>query len=198
MKSFTLPLTAFAVATVALTAPASAAVPLGLPLPSPNTCLISDVSGATSCIGYYSGNIFSNSPADRATQTTALNALSFSGTPNFSAIYAVGSGLKLTGLSGASSLTFSGAPTLFGTTYLGVHWGNQSAIYKLFLSTPMTSITIIPNNPGGSSNAVLFSTTPYTPPPPPIPEPGTWAMMIVGFGLAGISLRRRSVTTSFA
>ncbi len=32
----------------------------------------------------------------------------------------------------------------------------------------------------------------------PIPEPGTWAMMILGFGLVGMALRRRAARASFA
>ena len=32
---------------------------------------------------------------------------------------------------------------------------------------------------------------------PPIPEPGTWAMMILGFGLVGMALRRRATILSF-
>jgi PEP-CTERM motif len=33
---------------------------------------------------------------------------------------------------------------------------------------------------------------------PPLPEPGTWAMMIAGFGIAGMALRRRQqVSVSF-
>jgi hypothetical protein len=31
-----------------------------------------------------------------------------------------------------------------------------------------------------------------------IPEPASWMMMIAGFGLAGASLRRRSVTVRYA
>ncbi|MBO9671410.1 MAG: PEPxxWA-CTERM sorting domain-containing protein [Sphingobium sp.] len=30
---------------------------------------------------------------------------------------------------------------------------------------------------------------------PPVPEPGTWAMMIFGFGLAGTMMRVRSLRT---
>ncbi|RYY11664.1 MAG: PEP-CTERM sorting domain-containing protein, partial [Alphaproteobacteria bacterium] len=31
-----------------------------------------------------------------------------------------------------------------------------------------------------------------------VPEPMTWAMMILGFGVVGASMRRRSVRVSFA
>lgn len=32
----------------------------------------------------------------------------------------------------------------------------------------------------------------------PLPEPATWAMMVVGFGLIGATMRRRHTTVSFA
>lgn len=38
--------------------------------------------------------------------------------------------------------------------------------------------------------------SPLPPAPPAIPEPGTWAMMIVGLGLVGFARRRRSVTVA--
>jgi hypothetical protein len=47
-----------------------------------------------------------------------------------------------------------------------------------------------------------------TPPPPvsarfvaptlPVPEPTTWAMMIMGFGIVGLALRRRAMAANFA
>lgn len=53
---------------------------------------------------------------------------------------------------------------------------------------------------GGSSTTTIVNNVPPTPTPPgetppppapPIPEPGTWLMMISGFGLLGLALRRR-------
>lgn len=52
----------------------------------------------------------------------------------------------------------------------------------------MTNLT---GNPVALAN---FSASNFT----AVPEPATWAMMIVGFGLAGAAMRRRSVTLSFA
>ena len=39
---------------------------------------------------------------------------------------------------------------------------------------------------------------PPPPPPPAVPEPGTWATMLLGFGLAGWALRRRRRQTTAA
>lgn len=50
-----------------------------------------------------------------------------------------------------------------------------------------------------SSGPALYSFPPVVPPPPPpgaIPEPGTWAMLIAGFGVVGASLRRRRVVAA--
>ena len=55
------------------------------------------------------------------------------------------------------------------------------------LSGPTTGLTIIPEHlvialaPGG---------------PGPVPEPGAWAIMICGFGLAGAALRRRKTANA--
>lgn len=56
-------------------------------------------------------------------------------------------------------------------------------------------IFIPPGGGGGGPGPPPPSPPPPSPPPPPppplsLPEPGTWAMMIVGFGIAGIQLRR--------
>lgn len=42
----------------------------------------------------------------------------------------------------------------------------------------------------GLSNAALFQTG-----VPAVPEPGTWAMMLLGFGAIGLSMRRRTKPT---
>jgi hypothetical protein len=51
---------------------------------------------------------------------------------------------------------------------------------------------------GGGGGPVSFPTAePHVPltPVSPLPEPGTWATMLVGFGLMGWRLRRRSLST---
>lgn len=53
-----------------------------------------------------------------------------------------------------------------------------------------------PGFPGGlfsisGAPGPLPEPPPIDPPGPPVPEPGTWALMLLGFGLAGTALRRR-------
>jgi hypothetical protein len=153
---------------------------------------LTDVSGATACSGYDTGNIFDASGSDPATVTGLLANIGFNASSiNFSTLYA-NTGLKLT-LSGNTTLSFGAAPTLFGPTFIGIHWGGagggRSAVYKLDLSSPASTITIIGQNPGGSSNATLFFTTPYS---AAVPEPAAWALMILGLGAVGGIMRRRS------
>jgi PEP-CTERM motif len=58
---------------------------------------------------------------------------------------------------------------------------------------------------GGSSSAwqmsggdVAFATYVDTNPSSAVPEPATWAMLVVGFGLVGMSIRRRNRRHAFA
>lgn len=44
---------------------------------------------------------------------------------------------------------------------------------------------------GNLSHVVFFGTA-----APPVPEPGTWAMMLLGFGAIGFSLRRRKTASA--
>ena len=161
------------------------------------TCALSAVTGATACAGYVSGNIFDSSGSDPATVTSLLSNIGFDASGiNFTTFYAA-PGRKLD-LTGQTSLSFSAVPALFGKTYIGVHWGGQgggqSAVFELDLASPVQTITIVGQNPGGSSNATLFFTTPYS---AAVPEPATWAMMLTGLGMIGFGVRRK-VSVAYA
>jgi len=156
----------------------------------PTTCDPGSLSifdpAATSCVGYYDGNVFDSSAADVTTQTNALAALGLSFT-DFNDY------LKIDSLNG-SDLDFGTA--LSGLTIIGVHWGNvpdpgfnpsnngSTGNVSAFLVFDLgAGGTISVLNTQGFSDAVLYQTG-------TLPEPATWAMMLLGFGTMGIAIRR--------
>lgn len=167
---------ALAAAAIAAT-PASAAAPV--------TCeasLGSFTPAATDCAGWYDGNVLNNSAAGVSSQIEALNALGFDTTG-----FDFNSFLKIDSLNGSFDIDFG--QVLSGPTIIGIHFGKGSGIgnstgFFLFdLGTPIDSITTALK---GSSGVVLYQTGN---PPPAVPEPGTWAMMLIGFGAIGFTMR---------
>ena len=88
--------------------------------------------------------------------------------------------------------TLNFGTTMFGLTVIGAHYGNVDGdagnvtVFWLFDfgAEGADYVTLTPRD--GWSNAYLYTTGT----PPAVPEPATWAMMLVGFGAAGTALRR--------
>jgi hypothetical protein len=153
-------------------------------------CSDTDISpSALSCVGFFSGNLLSNSPADITAQTSALASLGLTWDQNFTGDE------KLSPLNGSHTLDFS--TLLTGISYIGIHFGNGeggpgngTAFYKLDAGAGLDTITLKYN---ASSDAVLYSVSPVH----AVPEPASWAMMIVGFlGVGGTLRRARRLTAS--
>ena len=139
------------------------------------------VPQATSCTGYYTGNIFDNNAGDQQAITAALAGFGISYTGDI-ADYQGFSGLG--GLTDLSSLFGN----LTGIQVIGIHYGGgagggESAFYQIdFGPAPGQPLTLtLPS----SSNVYRFTSTAA------VPEPATWAMMLVGFGGIGMTMRRR-------
>ena len=147
---------------------------------------------ALACAGYFSSNLLNNSAADLAFQDQFLGLLP-GGAGAFDGTAATwNSLLKIDKDDGASPIDFG--MTLYGLTFIGAHFGNAaevsqnnvSVFWLIDFGTGGGKLTLA--NTQGWSNAVLYSTG--TPPPPGVPEPATWAMMLLGFGAAGTAIRR--------
>jgi hypothetical protein len=143
---------------------------------------------ALACAGYYAGNLLNNSSTDQQNQIDALATIGGTFNGNFDALSAGGN--VITSLSGAGSNQLNFGKALSGITYIGAHFGNVagpagnvSVFYKLNLAPGTTFITL--DDTQGFSNAALYSTGGA------VPEPGTWALMLLGFGGIGVSMRRR-------
>ena len=69
-----------------------------------------------------------------------------------------------------------------------------------FSNSPITGTAVFKTfNQGGEVHMANFGGYRFTPPispPPGVPEPGAWALMILGFGAAGAMVRRRRALTA--
>lgn len=138
------------------------------------------------CAGYYDKNQFSN--ANVGTQQGAIDLLLGAGnyTVDWNAL--VGAGLVVSGsnLTALNNL-LAGAS---GQVLLGLHWGNVPGsdagnVSAFYLWDNATAGSIHLTSTQGYSNAVLYRSTGA------VPEPATWAMMLLGFGGIGIAMRHR-------
>jgi hypothetical protein len=137
---------------------------------------------AIDCSGFYDGNILNDAHIDE--QKAALLDLGFvwDGTTIIQTI---------SPLNGSMVVDFD--QLLVGVSFIAMHFGNgqggpgnATAFYKIDAGSGIDKINLVYN---ASSNAVLYSTGTT----PGVPEPATWAMMITGFGLVGVAMRRRSM-----
>jgi hypothetical protein len=143
---------------------------------------------AIACAGYYSGNLLNGSAEDIANQQAAIDSLpgdfQFDGDWN-----ALADNTILT-LTNGDQLNFG--ETMFGLTIIGAHFGNVAgdagnvSVFWLFDFGTEGADFVTLDDPTGWSNATLYTTGD----PPGVPEPATWAMMLLGFGAAGTALRR--------
>lgn len=143
---------------------------------------------AIACSGYFSGNLINGSPSDIANSQDAIQLLpgDFEWDGNWAAVDAT----KVEELVGGSVIDFG--QTLFGLTIIGAHFGNvfgpdgNVSVFWLFDFGTEGASSITLDHPEGFSSAAIYNTGTS-----PVPEPVTWAMMLLGFGVTGFALRRK-------
>lgn len=167
-------------AAAAITAPSAASAA------EPTTCTTyttSIITGWSSCVGFYNGNVFNQ--ADAALQQAAVTQLGGSFNGDFGSL--LGFGSLSNGSNGARTINLG--QTVYGPTIVGLHFGNiggpegnVSAFYKFdFGSQGTSSISLVQSM--GLSNLWVYQSTAA------VPEPGTWALLILGFAMVGGALR---------
>jgi hypothetical protein len=91
--------------------------------------------------------------------------------------------------------------------YIGFSWGSEQLTQLvqnsngLLVGSQPTDTDFV--STADVSDGTVTAATRFTPlyatvPPGNVPEPATWAMMLTGFGLIGLALRRRSVKIALA
>lgn len=109
-------------------------------------------------------------------------------------------GSAITGLAspfGANNLFYANGPTFVDGSGLGFTTAAGTNV-NLFFQSSVNSFRINTTNPFTSS----FVTASSNPIAAAVPEPGTWALMLLGFGFVGGALRhskrRQKLTVSYA
>jgi hypothetical protein len=148
-----------------------------------NSYLDNFVPEASACVGFFDGNALGGNSGDLAIQQDAIDQLLGPG-------FDLDDLTKIEGPADDTTLDFGMA--LIGDVVVGIHFGgaqgqannvdNGTGFFLFHFDTPTTGITT--TIPG-------FSAMVFTPGGPAVPEPGTWAMMLMGFGAAGYAMRRR-------
>ncbi|MCB2060476.1 MAG: PEPxxWA-CTERM sorting domain-containing protein [Novosphingobium sp.] len=108
-----------------------------------------------------------------------------------------GSEFNITYVPGTNTLSFvytpgAGDPTIH---YYAISQANTTNLFydaSAITSDSISLSTYYPNNPG-YSHITFFDTGSS---PGSVPEPATWAMMLIGFGLLGGTMRRRKPETA--
>jgi len=181
------------------------------PTPSNDPCSYGVVTGAIACVGYYGNNLLTGTTgSSTAALSTYINQLlngpatdpvgPYPAANGYNPPYTILSGTgtvlgSLSNLSGTpgSTYTYDFAPLqLSGYTIFAAHFGNfpdsnapnVTAFWLLNLGNNTTS-TVTINDGKGVSNAQILGTG-----TPAVPEPATWAMMLLGFGGIGLTMRR--------
>lgn len=153
-----------------------------------STTLPASASGNYSaCVGY-SGNLLNqNSIADINTALDVLVGGNYSPDVVWSALEPTESLISGNGNDANGLITFAHALT--GNVILGVHFGaansgapQRTQFYSFNFAAPTTQLYL---NTQGFSVGVLI------PGVGTVPEPASWAMMLLGFAGIGVALRRR-------
>jgi hypothetical protein len=170
-------------------------------------CALSDIGpGAKACSGFFQGNLLNNSPLDLDAQAAGLKIVGLEDWDG----KLVEPQINL----GEPVVDFF--TPLSGATIVGIHWGGgkvgpspgtPGGVTAFYLFDAGQELDAFKLAFDAASGARLYRTGMFSAPPPKfnppgglggspnggaaIPEPSTWALLIVGFGAVGAMIRAR-------
>ncbi|GGI90585.1 hypothetical protein GCM10007973_28610 [Polymorphobacter multimanifer] len=131
----------------------------------------------------------------------ANNPITANGITGFNLLSAVFTGGSVNGTVGSSAGSFGSSTEGGGTITYTSDFLSFDQISNSDFSLALTAVTNAFSTNGNRVNdfrATIGGQFSSEPLPSFVPEPGTWAMLILGFGLVGVSARRRRNTTVVA
>lgn len=160
------------------------------PPPPPPGCSAVTFSVTTlSCLGFYDKNLVSED-GPKLTQALGLTSSLDAGASSLLE--------KIEWAPNQDSNPIDFLTSLSGKTVIGIHFGggntgyNGTAFWLLDVPTGTDKITWYSDTQKGISNAGLYMTQV----PPAVPEPSTWALLLVGFAALGGAMRRSRIGKS--
>ena len=173
----------------------------------PATGAVAILGSPTVTLGVGTGTETFNAPVDIFATTGSLTSASGSGTvmgtinfsdtvgttipdviPDFMTFNDTSGGTFTFNVASVQTIVFFSHPGV--ATSIGLYLLGTAGDSHLGLAQAPTSVTITSNQTGHS--AFSASSTINAPPSGGVPEPATWAMMLVGFGLVGGTMRLRT------
>jgi len=172
------------VAAALLTASAWTSSASAKPVPAPPlACSAVTFSVTTlSCLGFYTGNLVAES-GPKLTSALGLTSKLDGGATSLLE--------KIDWKSNQVASLIDFTRSISGKTVIGIHFGggntgyNGTAFWLLDAPAGTDTITWYSDTQKGISNAGLY----LTQPPPAVPEPATWALLLLGFAAIGATLR---------
>lgn len=177
--------TGAALLAAAMTAAPAFATKRVSPTPPPACSVVTFSEPGVSCLGFYSDNLVAESGWKL---DTALNYVAGLDPLATSLIK------KIDWSPGQDPNVIDFGMPLSGKTVIGIHFGNGNSgfngtgFWLLDLPTTINTISYTSSVQTGISDAGLYLTSA---PQGGVPEPSTWAMMLLGFGSIGWALRQR-------
>lgn len=139
---------------------------------------------AVDCAGWYAGNLLNNGHDGAVVdaQIAALSTLGLTWDGDWATV-----DLTKVNATGPIENRFDFAGTLSGDVWIGIHrgkGGQQGYESTGFFRLKTSDLDAVSLNLKGASSAVVYKHQAA------VPEPGTWAMLIIGFAAVGAVLRR--------